>query len=143
MAGLHTLQARIVECLRMPADCDVDMLAVPGSPAHRSLDSLRHYYVSNGLVAHVVTGLTYVVPERVRMVAPGRVEVVLCEVDGSWQMDSRRTLRTDDDIIWNDLLVSRRARHLIVADGTRWRRERVDEMEFWPGENRCSRGGSA
>ena len=138
VAGLHTLQVRIVECLRDPAHCDVDSLAVPGSPAFHSLDGLRRYYVVNGLVAHVVPEYTYVVPERVRMIAPGRAEVVLCEVDGSWQMDSRRTQRTDDDIIWNDSLISRRARHLIVADGDRWRRERVDEIEFWPGENRCT-----
>ena len=137
VTGLHTIQREVGECFRLPAECDVDTVARPGSSAHRSLDSLREYYVANGLVAHLVPALTYVVPERVRILAPGRAEVLLCEVDGSWQMDSRRTPRTDDDIIWNDLVVSRRARHLLVADGRRWRRERVDELEFWPGENRC------
>jgi hypothetical protein len=78
-----------------------------------------------------------VVPERVVHTSPTRVEITLCEVDGSWQMDSRGTRRTDDDIVWNDLLVSRRARHsLVLRDGV-WRRSEIVELEFWPGENRC------
>ena len=71
------------------------------------------------------------------MLGPDRAEITLCEVDGSWQMDSRHTQRTDDDIVWDDLLVSRRARHLLVRVEGRWRRSDITELEFWPGENRC------
>ena len=106
VAGLRAVQQRVSNCLERPTACDPAAVAVPGSPAHRSFDELRRYYVLNGLVAHLVPELTYVIPERVRTLSAGRVEITLCEVDGSWQMDSRSTASPDDDIVWNDLLVS-------------------------------------
>jgi hypothetical protein len=139
VVGLLGIQRGVSECLVLPARCDTSTLAVDGSQAKRLLDDLVHYYLSNRLVARIVPSLTYVVPERVRRLGPSSAEITVCEVDGSWQMDSRRTLRTDDDIVWNDLLVSRRARHLLGLVGGAWRRVEVTELEFWPGENRCPR----
>ena len=139
VVGLMGIQRGVNECLTLPTRCDTSTLAVDGSQAKRLLDDLVHYYLSNRLVARIVPALTYVVPERVHHFGRNSVEITLCEVDGSWQMDSRRTLRTDDDIVWNDLLVSRRARHVLRFEGGRWRRVEVTELEFWPGENRCPR----
>lgn len=137
VVGLQEVQQGVNECLRLPTRCDVSRWATGGSQAHRALAAVVRYYVSNSLVARIVPAVMYVVPERVVHVSPTRVEITLCEVDGGWQMDSRGTRRTDDDIVWNDLLVSRRARHsLVLRDGV-WRRSEIVELEFWPGENRC------
>lgn len=139
VAGLLGIQQRVNDCLTLPAQCEVSTIAVEGSQAHRLLSDLVHYYLSNALVARIIPAVTYVVPERVRQLGPTLAEITLCEVDGSWQMDSRRTLRTEDDIVWNDGLVSRRAKHVIeLADGV-WRRVEISELQFWPGENRCPR----
>lgn len=139
VAGLLGIQQRVNDCLTLPAQCEVSTIAVEGSQAHRLLSDLVHYYLSNALVARIIPAITYVTAERVQLLSPTRAEITLCEVDGSWQMDSRRTLRTEDDIVWNDGLVSRRAKHMIeLTDGV-WRRVEISELQFWPGENRCPR----
>jgi hypothetical protein len=137
VAGLLGVQRGLGKCLELPAQCRPSDWAVEGSPAFRELDSELRYYLSNGLVAHLVPELTYVVPEQVRVLGADRAEITMCEVDGSWQMDSRRTPSTADDIIWDDLLVSRRARVVLARSAGRWRRVSVEELAFWPGENRC------
>ena len=118
--------------------CSSDLtVAATGSQAYRLLAALRAHYLRLGLVARIIPAVTYVVPENVRMIAPDRAEITLCEVDGSWQMDSRRTASTDDDVVWDDSLVSRRARHTLVRESGRWLRSGITELTLWPGENRC------
>lgn len=137
VVGLHRIQDDVDACLHDPKHCDVDRLAVPGSPAHRYLDGLLRYYVHNRLVVRTVPELSYVVPEYVRMVSENRAEITLCEVDGSWQMDSRGTRTTVDDIVWDDSLLSRRSRHTLVRSNGVWRRYEIVELQLWLGEQRC------
>lgn len=139
VAGALSLHRAMEECLRLPEQCDAATLAVPGSPAHRTLTALIHQYRTFGLVAHRVPDLSYAVPESVRQLSTRRAEVLLCEVDGSWQMDGRGTASTADDIVWDDRLVSRRARHVLERVGQQWRRVDVEVLEVWNGVNRCSR----
>jgi hypothetical protein len=115
----------------------VDQWAQPGSPAAIELETLRQYYLASGLVARIVPSRTYVVVSTVTLEGRGRARVQLCAVDGSWQMDSRGTTSTADDIVWNDALVSRRETQVLVSDGVRWRRYSVEVTAEWPGENRC------
>lgn len=137
VTGLLRIQAELDQCLLTPTRCNVDRIAVPGSPAHRFLADLVAYYVTNGLVARVVPELSYVVVEHVQAIGPDRVEITLCEADGSWQMDSRGTAFTGDDIVWDDLVVSRRAQHTLVRTAGEWRRFAIVELQLWLGEQRC------
>lgn len=142
VAGLHRIQQAVDTCLQRPDHCDVAAIAVSGSPAYRYLVSLRRYYLAHALVLHRVPELSYVVVEDVRMVSPDRAEITLCEVDGSWQMDSRRTRTTADDIVWDDSLISRRARHTLVRVGDSWKRTDIVELQLWLGEQRCPASAS-
>lgn len=137
VTGLHRIQEAVDVCLQRPDRCDVSAVAVGGSPAYRYLVSLRRYYLAHALVLHRVPELSYVVVEDVHMVSPDRAEITLCEVDGSWQMDSRRTRTTADDIVWDDSLLSRRARHTLVRVGDVWKRSDIVELQLWLGEQRC------
>jgi hypothetical protein len=137
VTGLLQLQHDVLACFSTPLECDISTLADPGSPAARHLEELHAYYVDNGLLVRVMPELTYTVPEQVRRLSADRVEVMVCEVDGSWQMDGRGTATTTDDVIFDDRLVSRRARHTLVWRGGRWRRHDIVVLEEWMGENRC------
>jgi len=137
VTGLHRIQNDADACLHDPKHCEVSRFAVPGSPAHRYLVGLLRYYVANGLVMRTVPEFSYVVPEHVRVIDPNRVDITLCEVDGNWQMDSRGTRTTVDDIVWDDSLLSRRARHTLVRTDGVWRRYEIVELQLWLGEQRC------
>lgn len=142
VTGLHRIQEAVDVCLQRPDRCDVSAIAVGGSPAYRYLVSLRRYYLAHALVLHRVPELSYVVVEDVHMVSPDRAEITLCEVDGSWQMDSRRTRTTADDIVWDDSLLSRRARHTLARVGDVWKRVDIVELQLWLGEQRCPASAS-
>jgi len=129
----------IEECLGAPRRCDVSRFAVPGSRAAVMLTDLVQQYRLLGLVARPVPELSYVVPESVRRIGAVQFEVVACEVDGSWQMDSRGTTDTADDAVWDDRLVSRRARHVLEHSPLGWRRVDVVNLEVWEGVNACPR----
>lgn len=139
VTGLARLQHDVLACFVAPIPCDLATIAEPGSPAYRSLEALRAYYIDTGMFVRVVPETTYTVAERVRRLAPDRAEVVVCEVDGSWQMDGRTTASTADDVIFDDRLISRRARHTLVWKSGRWRRHDVVVLDEWLGENRCPR----
>ena len=138
LAGLQTLEAGVVACFARPSTCDTSRLAAADSPALTYLDGLLQHYLTNDLVARQVQrGLRYVVPEHVDRPGPDRAVVTLCEVDGSWQMDRRGTDDPSDDAVFDDTLISRRARHELVRRGDRWLRWDVAELQLWIGENAC------
>jgi len=137
-ARLDEIENGVDECFRLPAVCDVSAVAAAGSPAAGYLTELLGYYLRNGLVSRKITALRYVVPDTITLVGTDRARVTLCEVDGSWQMDSAGTLDTSDDIVVNDRLVSRRATHELILLNGRWLRWDIVELELWIGENRCS-----
>lgn len=78
--GFAELMAKRIACSRDPWSCDIDDLAVPGSPAHRDLTAYVDGRRRHGIVASTKGALTYEV-EGIDEISPDVAHVSVCIVD--------------------------------------------------------------
>lgn len=128
-ASFDTLMMRRIECGRRPRACDVDALAVVGSPLHSRLAELMAQRRAAGIAASRRGSLRYRI-DGVDLLSPDRASVTICLTDD--------TVLVSGGAVFDESLFSARSIWIMQLVDDVWLWADDEMLEWRNGEDLCA-----
>jgi hypothetical protein len=139
IADYAATQKAITECVKALERCDLDPVAVEGSPAKRNLHSYVERLVRNGLRIKRNTPPGYYVVRSVTLHADHSATLVTCALDAGVIYDPRDPLDPTDDAIVNDQVATVRTQWLLRMEASIYKQAEAKVLRTDSGEDTCAR----